>query len=104
MDVWPTMLDLLGLPPSAEHQGVSALRPGTRMSLFFTDYSLGWLGLRDGCRKYMYEIGSGRSKLFDVCRDQDEMSDTSAADSTRVSKYRRHVEQWAAAQKASIAK
>ena len=104
IDVVPTMLDLLGLPASGQHQGVSALQPGARMSLFFTDYSLGWLGLRDGCRKYLYEIGSGRSKLFDVCRDPDELNDASALDAARVAHYRERVERWAAATKAAIDK
>jgi lipoteichoic acid synthase len=104
IDVMPTILDLLGLPPSPGQQGVSALRPGARLSLFFTDYSLGWLGLRDGCRKYLYEIGSGRSKLFDVCRDPDETHDMSmsADESTRVAGYRARVERWASATKSSL--
>ena len=36
------------------------------MALFFADYSLGLLGLRDGQRKFIYELGSGRARLFDV--------------------------------------
>jgi arylsulfatase A-like enzyme len=104
VDVVPTMLDLLGLPPSAQHQGVSALQPGSRAALFFTDYSLGWLGLRDGCRKYLYEIGSARSKLFDVCRDPEETIDLSELDQVRVSRYRDRVERWAAAQKDAMAR
>ena len=39
------------------------------MALFFTDYALGWLGLRDGCWKFLLELDSKRSQLFDVCRD-----------------------------------
>jgi arylsulfatase A-like enzyme len=102
IDVTPTVLDLLGLPASAEHQGVSALRPGARTSLFFTDYSLGWLGLRDGCHKYLYEIGSRRSKLFDVCRDPDERTDVSPDEAGRVARYRDRVERWAAAQRERV--
>ena len=42
------------------------------MSLFFIDYSLGWLRLYDACRKYLFEINSDRSKLYDVWKDPGE--------------------------------
>ena len=48
---------------------VRLLRPEPRMALFFTDYSIGWLGLADGCWKYLFEMDSNRSRLFDVCGD-----------------------------------
>ena len=75
IDTAPTILDLLGLPAAAGHQGESLLRPESRMALFYTDYSLGWLGLTDGCWKYLYEIDSRRSRLFDVCEDPGETRD-----------------------------
>ena len=58
-----------GCRPSALHQGTSLLGPEPRMALFFTDYSIGWLGLADGCWKYLFEMDAGRSRLFDVCAD-----------------------------------
>src|SRR5437867_1492730 len=58
IDTAPTILDLLGLPVPENLQGTSLLDPNPRMSLFFTDYSLGWLGLYDACRKYLFEINS----------------------------------------------
>ena len=94
LDTAPTVLDLLGLAPVPEHQGTSLLRPGSRMALFFTDYSMGWLGLRDACWKYQFETGSGRSRLFDVCRDAGETRDMAADQPHRVSAYRQRVEQW----------
>jgi len=48
VDIAPTVLDLLGLPPQSGFQGESALNGKPRMALFFADYSLGLLGLRDG--------------------------------------------------------
>ena len=71
------------------------------MALFFTDYSLGWLGLVDGCWKYLYEIDSRRSRLFDVCADPDEIQDRSSFPD-RTSAYRAHLERWAAAQRAAV--
>jgi hypothetical protein len=35
--------------------------------LFFTDYSLGLLGLYDSCWKYIFETNSQHSKIYDVC-------------------------------------
>src|SRR5262249_53511299 len=52
VDVPPTVLDLLGVGAPAAFQGSSLLTPKARMALFFTDYSMGLLGLRDGCAKY----------------------------------------------------
>jgi len=102
LDTAPTILDMLGLPPALEHQGLSLLRPGERMALFYTDYSLGWLGLRDGCFKYLFEINAGRSKLFDVCSDPDEAADISSNQPERVRAYRGRVIEWSAAQQALI--
>jgi hypothetical protein len=71
------------------------LAPGARMSLFFTDYSMGWLGLRDGCWKYQLETSSRRSRLFDVCRDPGEQNDLAPAETERVNAYRGRIESWA---------
>lgn len=102
IDSAPTILDLLGQPIPAEHQGVSLLGPESRVAFFYTDYSLGWLGLRDWCWKYLYEIDSGRSKLFDVCSDPDETQDRSGDFEARVREYRDRVQHWAAAQKHAV--
>ena len=98
IDTAPTILDLLGLRIPEGFQGTSLLDPGPRMSLFFTDYSLGWLGLYDACAKYLFETNSGRSKLYDVCRDPDETNDLSDREPDRISVYRSRLEQWIAAQ------
>jgi lipoteichoic acid synthase len=98
VDVAPTVLDLMGLELPNEFQGASLLAPAPRMALFFTDYSLGLLGLRDGCTKYIYEMESSRSRMFDVCRDPEERDDISSGLSNRASKYRELLERWSAAQ------
>jgi glucan phosphoethanolaminetransferase (alkaline phosphatase superfamily) len=102
IDTAPTLLDLLGLPQPADYQGSSALGRKPAMALFYTDYSLGLLGLRDGCWKFIDEIESGRAKLFDLCRDADEMSDLSNTYPERVTAYRGLLKRWSAAQKALI--
>jgi len=98
IDTAPTILDLLGLRVPEKIQGTSLLDSNPRMSLFFTDYSLGWLGLYDACGKYLFEINSGRSKLYDVCQDPDETNDLSDREHDRTAAYRARLEQWIAAQ------
>jgi glucan phosphoethanolaminetransferase (alkaline phosphatase superfamily) len=97
VDVAPTIAALLGLPSSAAHDGTSLLAPGARMSFFFTDYSIGWLGLVDGCWKYLLEIDTGRSRLFDVCTDPDEKNDVARGFRGRTAIYADRVRRWAEA-------
>jgi hypothetical protein len=98
IDTAPTILDLLGLPAPRPFQGLSLLDPRPKMALFFTDYSLGFLGLRDACWKLIVETDSRRSKLYDVCADPGETQDVAAAHADRVTAYRARLEHWIAGQ------
>lgn len=102
VDVAPTILDLLGLLSPAAFVGSSLLSAPARAALFFTDYSLGLLGARDGCWKFIYELESSRALLFDVCRDPDERRDLSAQHSQLVAAFRTRLTAWAAAQVAHV--
>jgi phosphoglycerol transferase MdoB-like AlkP superfamily enzyme len=103
IDTAPTILDLLGSPPPAGYQGLTALEGQQNMALFYTDYSLSLMGLRDACWKYIYELESGRSKLFDLCADAAESTDLSALHAERVTAYRALLLRWSATEKARIA-
>ena len=92
IDTAPTILDLLGRPVPAEYQGSSLLDSNGRMALFFTDYSLGFLGLDHACWKYIFEMDSRRSKLYNACRDPEETKDLSGMEGPRVTAYRDHLE------------
>jgi len=102
IDTAPTILDLLGITAPIEYQGVSVLQARSTMSLFYTDYSLTLMGVRDGRWKYLYEMESGRSKLFDVVADPEESKDLAPMHAERASAYRERVCEWASVQKALI--
>jgi len=104
VDLAPTVLDLLGLGAPPDYQGVSLLsgRPG--MALFFTDYSLGFLGLRDGRWKFIYQLEDGRSKLFDLVDDPGETVNLAERQPERVASYREHLLQWSASIVAQVFK
>jgi glucan phosphoethanolaminetransferase (alkaline phosphatase superfamily) len=99
IDTAPTILELLGLTVPSEYQGRSLLQNRPGMALFCTDYSLGFLGLRDSRWKVIHEIESGRSQLFDLEKDPDERSDLADQNRERLAVYRDHLLRWSAAQK-----
>jgi glucan phosphoethanolaminetransferase (alkaline phosphatase superfamily) len=86
VDIAPTVLDLVGIKQE-NYQGRTMLDPQPRMALFFTDYSLGLLGLRDGRWKFVYETGSGKTQLFDLENDLRETLNLSDREALRVSRY-----------------
>jgi glucan phosphoethanolaminetransferase (alkaline phosphatase superfamily) len=75
IDTAPTILDLLGEKPPAVYEGRSMLDPWPRTAFFFTDYSLRLLGMRDERYKTIYDIDSGRVRLFDMEADPRETTD-----------------------------
>jgi arylsulfatase A-like enzyme len=102
LDTAPTVLDLLGLKAPPEFQGSSLLDAVPRMAPFFTDYSLGFLGLRDGKWKFLHEVEAGRSKLFNLLDDPGEKKDLSEQFPERVGAYREHLLAWSASQREMI--
>jgi arylsulfatase A-like enzyme len=104
VDIAPTILDLMGIAPPKNYQGCTILDSVPRMALFFADYSLGLLGLRDGRWKFVYEIGSGKTQLFDLEHDPRELSSKSTDQAARTSWYAQVVRGWANAQKSYIAR
>lgn len=104
IDTAPTVLDLMGLSRPAAYQGRSLLDPEIGMALFCTDYSQALLGLRDERWKFIHNLDSGRSKLFDIQSDPDETHDLAAQFMDRVTAYRSHLLRWSAAQKFRVLK
>jgi hypothetical protein len=73
-----------------------------RVALFFADYSLGMVGLRDGPMKFIYELDSGRAKLFDLGDDPDERRNVAGLHVARARDYERVLRSWSAAQKQAL--
>ena len=101
-DLGPTLLDIVAAPAPRGVDGRSILDGPPRMALFFTDYAVGWMGLRDDCMKYLFEVEAKRSQLYDVCRDPGEQSDISGRLPERVSAYRKRLETWAASRRREV--
>jgi glucan phosphoethanolaminetransferase (alkaline phosphatase superfamily) len=99
IDVAPTVLDLVGCSIPSDYQGASLLRPQVGMALFYTDYSLPLVGLRDGPWKFIHELGSSRSKLFNLDQDPSERISLAAGFPERVQDYRHRLERWSKAQR-----
>ena len=102
IDIAPTVLDLLGIQAPRAFQGRSLLAGSNRMALFYTDYSLGFLGLRDGNWKLIYELESGRAKLFDLQQDPLERTNSASKYPDRARLYRERLLQWSAAQRERV--
>ncbi len=102
IDTSPTILDLLGIAIPSGYEGRSLLEHQTRMALFCTDYSLGFIALRDGPWKLIHELESGRSRLYNLEDDPREQHDIAEQHPERAESYREHLLGWAAAQKYRI--
>lgn len=101
IDVAPTVMDLIGLHPPRDWQGLSLLEPGAeRASRFLTDHGLLQLGLRHGPWKFIDEVETGRGRLFDLRADPAEQHDIAAHEAERVRAYRQHLRAWSDAQRA----
>ena len=102
LDVAPTVLDLLGLGLPASYEGESLLTTQPRVALFFTDYTLVFLGLRDQRWKFIHDMDSGRSKLFDLHGDPAERFNLSGQEPALVATYRSHLLRWCGYQREKV--
>ena len=99
VDTAPTVLDLIGVRAPQSYQGRSMVSADSRMALFFADYSLRLLGLRDGPLKFIYQVDDARAKLFNVDDDPRETIDLSKRQVERTRWYAQNLRNWSASQK-----
>ena len=79
VDVSPTILDILAVPPPARWEGTSLFekrRPARAYFYAANDEYL--LGVREGTFKYVYNATRGREQLFDLSKDPDEKANVAA--------------------------
>jgi lipoteichoic acid synthase len=73
VDIAPTVMDMLGLPPAPNWQGRSLFahdRP--QRTYFFTPLGELLFGYRDGNLKYIYNASQGSFEIYDLAKDPDE--------------------------------
>ena len=102
LDTAPTILDLLRLPIPDAYDGRSMLDGRSRAALFFTDYSLSLAGLRDGPRKVIHDLRSGRTRWFDLDADPDERVDLSSRHPAETKRYADTLEGWTRASRSVV--
>jgi arylsulfatase A-like enzyme len=92
IDTAPTILDAIGdTPPAIDviYRGRSMFDRSPRPAFFFTDYSLRLVGLRDGRFKTIYQLDSGRMRLFDMEVDPGETTDIAHEHPERTARFER---------------
>jgi phosphoglycerol transferase MdoB-like AlkP superfamily enzyme len=98
-DLAPTVCDLLAVPIPSDFKGMSVLNEASILSLFYTDYSLALLGLREADWKFIYELEGGRSRLYNLSIDPSESKNLAGLYVDRSNQYAKRVQQWASAQR-----
>ena len=97
LDLVPTILDVLGIPKPARHQGSSLLRGyQPHMIYFYADWQRHYLGLRDGQWKYIYNVDRERHQLFDLNVDGQERNNLAYGNPAQVEAYAKRVLNWEA--------
>jgi arylsulfatase A-like enzyme len=102
LDMAPTVLDLLGVPAPTDYQGLSRLGGRRPAAFFFTDSSLALAGLREENWKYIYEIETGRHKLFDLTSDPGETANLAGGHPDRVGRYKNQLLDWCSTQRGLV--
>jgi hypothetical protein len=102
IDIAPTILDLVELEIPRTYQGVSLLRAEPGTALFYTDYSLRLVGLREERWKFIYEFESDRCSLFNLQDDPREAINLSSLFPERTHSYKTRTQAWIATQKEAV--
>ena len=73
IDIAPTIMEILGLPPSHQWQGRSLFDSRrTGRTYFFSPWSDFLFGYRDGKMKFLYNASQNRYEIYDLSRDREE--------------------------------
>lgn len=99
----PTLLDLFGMEAPERWQGHSSFDGERHMAHFFTDYAFLYLGLRDGPYKFIHQVQTGRTELYDLSQDPRERMNLAGQHPELVAQYVAHMDHWYARQLALYA-
>ena len=73
VDIAPTIMEILGVPPSEQWQGRSLFSVHrTNRTYFFSPWSDYLFGYRDGNMKFLYNASLDRYEIYDLLRDPQE--------------------------------
>jgi arylsulfatase A-like enzyme len=94
IDVWPTLMDICGLPSNPLWQGRSLLGdfPAKERRAYF--FHRGDLGVRQGNYKYIWDYQNQRDLLFDMDKDPDELENLAADDPALCKRLRARLRDW----------
>jgi arylsulfatase A-like enzyme len=95
IDLAPTMLHALGLPPMPTWQGNSLFQRDRSPRAYFYAANDGFLfGVREGKWKYIYNATRGREELFDLSTDPREQRNVAAGNLELSRRLRQHLAAW----------
>lgn len=103
IDLAPTVLNLLGIPPQPQWQGRSLLAGQPGVARFFADYAGLQVGLRQDHWKMVYDAEADRAQLFDLTLDPLERVDLAGKEPQRTARYRVDLLGWLAGLRADDA-
>ncbi len=92
IDILPTVIDILGIPPSPEQEGISLLsRHREQMALIHTSWKDDYMGIVDRQWKYIRRTSDGVEELYDLHEDPEEKRNIAALRGDITGMYRAFV-------------
>jgi arylsulfatase A-like enzyme len=89
-DILPTVLDAMNIADVRERQGRSFLADDWHERRVFFGAARSnqtQVGFMDGTRKFIFDLGLGRTELYDLASDPDELRDLSRTEKDTVARY-----------------
>ena len=92
IDILPTILDILGVKPSPEQEGIPVLsRHREQLALLHTSWKDDYMGIADGKWKYICRTKDMLEELYDLEDDPGETNNIAAKQPEVTERYRRFV-------------